>query len=425
MRPIRDLLPVLALVALTSGCGSGGSLTDPPVEGLRISLASRSGDGQEGMTGRSLALPLRVLVTREGRPAAGVAIAWMTDAGVLAGEELTDADGIASARWTLPLAAGGSLGAWAILSADPSRLVAFRARASYPSLTRLGGEGQGGEVGTLLAAPLRVLVTWRDLPVVGDTLRFDDPGVRSVVAVTGADGVASAPWVLGPVAGERIVRARPLGTSSGRPQVTFPLHAAPGPVVLYQWSSSPPGAPPSLWGRLPLREQDYYLSSGLWVLDAYGNPVPRVNVGWRARWPDGDLTLPPSVADEDGLALIDVVLPGAQLTGDFILEASIEGRPLAEADYLAVDFLFRVGPWGADVAPTQQTVRAGTTVRWGNLSGSDHLLGPMDDPAIRLSFAANPRGVIEHRFDVPGTYTWRCHLHDPSSEGATTIVVVP
>ncbi|HKT60964.1 MAG TPA: plastocyanin/azurin family copper-binding protein [Gemmatimonadales bacterium] len=64
----------------------------------------QSGDQQIGIAGSELGQALRVVVTRDEAPAAGVPVYWRTSEGVLtAAGEVTDANGISSARWRLQL----------------------------------------------------------------------------------------------------------------------------------------------------------------------------------------------------------------------------------------------------------------------------------------------------------------------------------
>jgi plastocyanin len=97
-----------AAALLLAACSSGGGTTTPPPPpaGLVITKANPSGDNQSGPVSQALANPLRIVVTRNGAPAANEAITWTAGAGVIAGGGTTGADGIAGAIWTLGPAAG-------------------------------------------------------------------------------------------------------------------------------------------------------------------------------------------------------------------------------------------------------------------------------------------------------------------------------
>jgi plastocyanin len=63
---------------------------------------SLSGDQQVGIAGGLLDSVLRVVVTRDSVPAPGVRVYWRTTEGVItADHDVTDANGISSARWRL------------------------------------------------------------------------------------------------------------------------------------------------------------------------------------------------------------------------------------------------------------------------------------------------------------------------------------
>src|SRR5574337_2022897 len=112
------------------------------------------------MAGRELGAPLRVRVPRDGRPVSQMAVRWTTDGGTLSGS-VSDADGIATATWTLPLQAGG-LRAWARLAESDTGgdWVSFGATARFPALAIIEGQGQTDTVGQELPTALKVRVTW-------------------------------------------------------------------------------------------------------------------------------------------------------------------------------------------------------------------------------------------------------------------------
>lgn len=102
--PGRKLLALVACSAATAlaACGSdGGTTQPPPPPTLVITKANPSGDNQTGPVSEALASPLRILVTRNGAPAANEAITWTTASGQVAGGTTTGGDGIAGAIWTL------------------------------------------------------------------------------------------------------------------------------------------------------------------------------------------------------------------------------------------------------------------------------------------------------------------------------------
>ena len=85
--------------------------------------ATKSGDEQTGPVGIALGNPLRVLVTRDGEPVEGVDVDWVAGQGGALGEETeSDADGFATAVWTLGPDEGNHAATAAITGADGSPL---------------------------------------------------------------------------------------------------------------------------------------------------------------------------------------------------------------------------------------------------------------------------------------------------------------
>ncbi|HEY0970140.1 MAG TPA: plastocyanin/azurin family copper-binding protein [Gemmatimonadales bacterium] len=122
-----------SLLFLGLACGGGSDASGPP-DGptLTVAKASPSGDAQSAAVSTQLPQPLRVLVRRDGTPAAGVAVAWSVTAGggsVAPASSGTDADGIASTLWTLGAAAGGQ-GVRATVQGASGSPVSFTATAT-------------------------------------------------------------------------------------------------------------------------------------------------------------------------------------------------------------------------------------------------------------------------------------------------------
>jgi plastocyanin len=99
--PCTRILGVMAMVS-GAACGSGddtGPVQSPPVV---AKTATKSGDLQSGLVGTALPNVLRVVVTRDGEPASGVAVSWSTGSGSLTpSSNETDGDGVSSSTWTL------------------------------------------------------------------------------------------------------------------------------------------------------------------------------------------------------------------------------------------------------------------------------------------------------------------------------------
>ncbi len=85
---------------LLLGCSGGGT---EPANDLVLAKASPSGDGQTGPAGSTLAIPLRVILTKAGAPLASRTVTWSIAGGSAnPASSTTGADGIASTTVTLP-----------------------------------------------------------------------------------------------------------------------------------------------------------------------------------------------------------------------------------------------------------------------------------------------------------------------------------
>jgi plastocyanin len=87
---------------LSAGCGGEDRAAPTPPTMVIAKPAEGSGDEQVGVAGRELDQALRVVVTRDSLPAAGVAVVWRTAEGsLIPSGPVTDRDGISTARWHL------------------------------------------------------------------------------------------------------------------------------------------------------------------------------------------------------------------------------------------------------------------------------------------------------------------------------------
>jgi plastocyanin len=109
-----------ALVCLGGACGDD----EGPSDTLDIEKPTlESGDQQTGPAGAALADPLRVLITRDGEPVAGVDVDWSAGGGgALSEEQVSDEEGIASVVWTLGPDAGEQEATASVEGADGSPL---------------------------------------------------------------------------------------------------------------------------------------------------------------------------------------------------------------------------------------------------------------------------------------------------------------
>jgi plastocyanin len=220
---------ILGLAVGVSACGGDMGMPNPPPPPSQvIAKASPSGDAQQGTVGAQLAEALRVIVTRDGTPEAGVSVTWTatgTGAAVGPATGTTAGDGTASAQWTLGHTAGPQTATATIGSNGPS--VSFSAVAApgpAAQLSASSGDGQTGVVSEPL--PANVVATVADQfgnAVAGSTIQWQVTGgggaVTPAAGPTDAQGLASVAWTLGPAAGANTLEAAVAGLN-GSP-VTF------------------------------------------------------------------------------------------------------------------------------------------------------------------------------------------------------------
>ena len=123
------------------------------------SLLLADGDAQTGRVAEQLPSPLSVrVVDAAGQPISGVTVTWTPAAGSASPtSSVTDADGLASTRWTLGTTSGSSM---LNASATGTNAVTFTATVRPGSVCRLfvAGSGQTGVVNQPLPEPLYLRV---------------------------------------------------------------------------------------------------------------------------------------------------------------------------------------------------------------------------------------------------------------------------
>jgi plastocyanin len=151
----------------------------------------------------------------------------------------SDADGIASAVWTLGQTSGAQTAQATVTDADGSP-VGFTATAAPGPATTIAGTGganQSGTVGQVLSDPLRVRVTdgfGNGVPGVSVSWAVTGGGgsIAPPTSVTGADGSTSATLTLGPTPGANTAEAASAGLD-GSP-VSFTATGDPPPPTTVQ-----------------------------------------------------------------------------------------------------------------------------------------------------------------------------------------------
>jgi plastocyanin len=149
--PHHRALAFLASIALcASACGAASSPAT-----LLIAKASQSGDLQTGPASSTLTDSLRVIVTRDGQPAAGSTVSWTTTASnatVNPTSVITGANGLAATSFTLGPAVGTQAASATLQGADGSP-VGFTAVA-----TPAGGGGASVTVNNNVFQPADVTI---------------------------------------------------------------------------------------------------------------------------------------------------------------------------------------------------------------------------------------------------------------------------
>src|SRR5205807_2092802 len=216
-----------------------GSLSGSPVTftatgtaGPSATMAKSSGDNLTGQVATRLQTPHVVLVSdANGNPVAGVTVAWAAGSGggsVDPATSTTDANGHAQTFRTLGILIGTQTTTATATIAGKDTTVTFSISATAAGasqMTRAGGDGQTGTVGTALPTQLSVRVTDQfNNPVAQVAVAFAvAPGNGTITGAsqtTNASGVATVGgWTLSATAGPNTLTATS-GSLSGSP-VTF------------------------------------------------------------------------------------------------------------------------------------------------------------------------------------------------------------
>lgn len=126
----RGIAVALGVAAVLAGCGSGGGTGPAQSPPVIAKAPTKSGDQQTGPIGQALPNDLRIVVTRDGQPAANVAVAWSTASGSLTPTSAqSDVDGVSSSTWTLGNTAGVQTATASVTGATGSPLT-FTATAT-------------------------------------------------------------------------------------------------------------------------------------------------------------------------------------------------------------------------------------------------------------------------------------------------------
>lgn len=302
---------------LYTGFLNGGT---PGTVVLRIA----ANDGQTGDPGTVLPKKLIVAVgDANGNPVGGAPIAWtvLTGGGtIVSSDAQTGRKGFATATFQL----GPSPGEQTIQASTPGAApVVFKAYANgaptpTPVLSIASGDGQTAEIGTTLPLGLTVSVTdgtgnpMAGVPITW-TVQSGGGSISNADPETGANGLATATFTLGPAVGQQTVQASTPGASSvvfteeatAPPQPTLTLSIASG-----DGQSAPAGT---------ILPQKLIVFAG----DGNGNPVGGAPVNWTVLTGGGIIVSSDATTGANGFATATLKL--GSTTGPQTVEASTPG----------------------------------------------------------------------------------------------------
>jgi plastocyanin len=432
MHPLfRSILLCAAALAATACGGSKDGPTGAPARAIQ-KTATASGEGQTGTVSTALANPLRVLVTLDGVPQAGVSVTWAASASgasLSPTASLTDAGGIATATWTLGTTAGAQ-SATATLAGATGSPVTFGATASATPVPLLAkapaasGDAQAGTVATALANPLRVLVTLSGTPQAGDTVTWGTTGAGASVsplkAVTDANGIATTAWTLGQTAGVQGATAT-LAGASGSP-LTFSAVANAGAATQLAVAAGDgqTGSPNSaLTAQLAAKASDQF-----------GNGVAGVPVAWQVTAGTGGVS--PTSGSTDGTGLAKTTLTLGATPGSVTITATSVGLAGSPATFHATiataaataavqvgDTFFKSGH-NATQNPAVDTIGVGGTVTWTWVGALAHSVESTGATSFTTSTILTS-GTYQFTFTAAGTYTYDCGVHGASMTGRVVV----
>ena len=396
LRLLRAALASFALLAVS--CGT--DLVGPPGRSEpSFVVIPVSGGDQTGRADRLLALPLRVAVTRDGAQAAGVHVVWDTKDGIVEPSGVTDAQGIATAAWTLPRRAG-AMHSTARIDGAAAIPAHFRAEAWFPDIEKVSGDGQTGVVGDTLPEPFQVRVTRDGVPLAGEPVRWSfhpDP------VLTGPDGIAAAAFPLGGLAGVRVATVKIDLLMS--PSTYFTATANPGPLasVRIERVREIMGGSATYWSQgMPV---DFSITAE----DAYGNALEDVPIAWSITGGSGALGATVVTGAEGRVAVR--VTPEAHYRGEITVRAAADGVEPASVPYRYTHFMILdANGWGDYLNRSSVTVDRGEVVRWVNEGIETHAVRPATGG--EAATVLPPGAAVAQTFAVAGTYEWICTHHD-------------
>ena len=290
----------IQLAALTA-CGE--TTVNAPLPATNV--AAVAGGSQSGVAGQALADVIQVRVrSSDNQPLAGAQVTFSVTTGggsVAPAAATTDANGIATTRWTLGKSAGAQvLTASAGTAATTIAATATAGRAVSVSAT--AGDNQTVVASTAVTIPPSVRVTDANgIPVEGVAVTFAVASgggrVTDGLRRTSSLGVATVgSWILGAVSGAQSLTARVEESGVANNPINFTATATPGPAAQITAFSATAQS-----GTVGLAVA---AAPSVRVTDAGGNPVAGVPVVFSVTAGNGQVTGATPSTNAQGIATV-------------------------------------------------------------------------------------------------------------------------
>lgn len=387
-----------------------------------------SSGGVDGAAeGSVLPSPLTVRMTRDGIPVVGEPVTWSTTSGSLSvAGSFTDARGIATARWTLGASAREEEVTAVAQSYDsPDSRAVFRTTVWPKVDVRAVGATRVGEVGNDTDQPLRIRVTRQGQAAVGIPVEWTVTSGTATAntSVTDQDGLATASWHLGPVAGRVKASASVRGHLDG-PAVLDGV-AMPGAVSSIVLAS----------GGAPRPANLRYIDDRITVKlrDQFGNAVPDASVTWEVLHGPASVEALSSMSDSAGVIAARLMPNGTP--GSVSLRVTTTGAAPKSQDFdfafTAPVFAVYLSGWTSrsltnGSSPAVDTIPAGSTFYWvsHHAGESVYFVESVGTPAFigggllgsEMGYGNDTTTAV---FPVAGIYHWR----DAWGQATGTVVV--
>lgn len=281
------------------------------------------------------------------------------------------------------------------------------------------GDGQTGIVSQALSAVLRVRATRGSAAAPNEPVTWTTTsGQITGSGATGADGTATATWVLGATTGAKTATA-----TSGAVSVQFSATAVAQPGGGFQLNYGTPSGnaqTATVGTQLPVALKVSATNNGA--------PASGALVIWSTTAANGFFDPPQSTTAADGTASTLWTLGtivGTQNAAATVGSASLPFTATATAGQgggLVEIHLTTSG--GARFVPANVQVAVGTTVRWIWDDGP-HTVSPSTIGTFTGNpTAENPPKTYEFTFTQAGTYAFYCDVHGTRTSGMRGTVVV-